>query len=758
MAAIDNQTPADPSNHPEFARAVFEAANDAIFVIDPAQDRIVDANPKACALLGYDRRELLNTPISVIHPQEMLELLYFARSVLETGSGWTDRLSCLTKSGERLPAEFSASSIVIDGTTCLIIIIRPIQQHTRQLLEELFSETAALTGEAFLHSLVTNLANALRVRHALIATLPDADRPEHSLGLWWDGTQVSPFTPRFPGTPSARVVTGEVVHHPDDLPQLYPELKQRAPGVVSYLGFPLRASSGEILGLIAVFDNKPMPAIPLELSIFRLFAERARAELERSRFEQALLIEKRTAENANRAKSEFLANLSHELRTPLNGVLGYAQILRKADNLSTEQQDAVSIIQRSGEHLLNLINDLLDLSQIESETLDTRSDTFLFRAFLELLVDMIRIRAEARGLSVIFEPAAGLPVAVLGDEKRLRQILINLLGNAVKFTDHGSIRFRVEHRDGTAHFEITDTGIGIPEAQIETIFQPFQRLTETDAHSREGAGLGLAICQRLLKALDGELRVRSQVGAGSVFTVTVPLPIASDFAPNGQAPPEPEIVGYRGPRRRILVVDDRRDNRLLLWRILEPLGFILDEAVDGEQAVRRVRDQQPDLILMDLVMPVMDGFEATRRIRAMPELEKIIIIGLSASVFEENQRGSLNAGCDDFIGKPIRSEELLHGLRTHLQLEWDYRSVALPDAEPAPADPPSVPVDIPPLNELQNLRELAELGDIQNLIDSATRIEAAEPRFRAFAQHLRQSARSFRINELRAFLNQLIEQ
>ena len=752
MAANRPETTANPDPS-EIARAAFAAANDALFVLDPERDRIVEANPQACALLGYPRDELLATPISAIHPREMIELLAFVRSVLDAGRGWTDRLSCTTKTGDRLPAEFSAAPVAIAGRPCLIVIVRPIQPRNYQILLEQFSTTAALTGEAFFQSLVQQLATALQVRHALIATVPASNEHRPSRGFWWNGRQVEPYVLDAADAPTARVLAGEIVHYRDELQEVYPAIKDLAPGAVSYLGFPLRTASGATLGLIAVLDDKPMPAIPFELSVFRLFAERARAELERGQFERALLAEKRVAEAASRAKTDFLANLSHELRTPLNGILGYAQLLGKADNLTAEQRDAVAVIQRGGEHLLNLINDLLDLSKIEARRLDAHREAFHFATFLRLLVEMVRERAEAKGLHFVFEAGAGLPVAVRGDEKRLRQILINLLGNAVKFTDRGTVRFRVEHRDGQARFEIADTGIGIPEEHLEAIFQPFQRLAD-GARAREGSGLGLAICRRLIDALDGALQVRSRVGAGSVFEVTLPLPVARDFAV-AESTPEREISGYGGSRRRILVADDRPDNRQLLRRILEPLGFLISEADHGEAAITRARAERPDAILMDLVMPVLDGFEATRRLRAMPELEGLVILGLSASVFEEDQRGSLSAGCDGFIAKPVRAAELLRALRTHLQLEWTYRAFVEPDDEPPPAPPP-VPDHVPPREELESLRELAALGDIQTLVEAAARLEAADPRHQAFARRLREAARGFQINALRAFLNELL--
>ncbi len=659
----------------EIVRKVFEYSNDAIFVIDPEQDRILDANPKACSLLGYSHEELLATPISAIHPQEMPELMAFARSVFNEGAGWTDRLTCLTKVGVRIPAEFSASATAIGDQRCLIVLVR-VMVHRRgdQILRDLFTETAAVTGDAFFRSLVRHLATTLGVRYALIATCAPQAHQGQILALWSDQGLSGDFAYDLAATPCAAVLAGQIVHHPRDLQSLFPSEKQGlCPHAVSYLGFPLRDSQGQVLGHLAVMDDRPMPAVPLEMSVFRIFAERARAELERERIEailrqseerframarispsiifradaagdmfyvnerwsewtgrrdeealgygwaqavhpedrectlaawrqavarrqplsiqfrvlradgsmvwvtgqaepewdetgkvlsyvgaftdisaqkdteRQLLVAKQLAEAANRAKTDFLANLSHELRTPLNGILGYARLLKPAKNLTAAQRDALAVIQQSGEHLLSLINDLLDLSKIEARRLEPAIHDFQFPEFLRFIVETLRIRATDKGIDFVYEPLGRLPVGVQGDEQRLRQILVNLLGNAVKFTDRGSVHFRVGNHGERMRFEIIDTGIGIPADQLENIFLPFQQV-DHEARAFEGSGLGLAICRRLVEALDGRLTVDSTLGEGSRFRLELPLPEAPAFQNSAPATARPAAVeGSKNP-------------------------------------------------------------------------------------------------------------------------------------------------------------------------------------------------------------------
>jgi signal transduction histidine kinase/DNA-binding NarL/FixJ family response regulator len=481
---------------------------------------------------------------------------------------------------------------------------------------------------------------------------------------------------------------------------------------------------------------------------------------------------KEQAEAANQAKSEFLANMSHELRTPLNGILGYAQILERDKGLTPSQLTGVNIIHQSGEHLLNLINDILDLSKIEAGRIEIQTNEFDLTKFLQGIIGVVQVRAEQNGLTFSYKPLTDLPVAVIGDEKRLRQVLINLLGNAVKFTKQGSITLKVGPHHGKIRFQIEDTGVGIPEDQLDLIFQPFRQVGEVYMKS-EGTGLGLSISKRLVEALGGELKVMSNLGAGSTFWFDVDLPPVYHWRGTNTTA-APVMVGYRHVSNRslkILVVDDKATNRSLAIDLLGPLGFEMFEAVDGQDAIEQAKAIQPDIVLMDIVMPVMNGLEATRQLRQEPSLNSthfglptnlahdVIIIAASASAFDNDYEASLQAGCDDFIAKPLHLEKLLQKLETLLGLQWIYASNdSLPtQATPAPLEPQVV--QIGPSPELaQELQFLAQHGRIKPLREAIDHLETEGPQYQTFIEKVRQMAKQYQLKEIETFLQPYLPQ
>lgn len=427
-----------------------------------------------------------------------------------------------------------------------------------------------------------------------------------------------------------------------------------------------------------------------------------------------LLNAKDAADQANRAKSEFLSSMSHELRTPLNGILGYAQILQRRPDTSEAVRRGLKIIHDSGTHLLGLITDILDFAKIEAQRFETVSRPVHVASFLDSVAGLMRLRAEEKHLTFIFEPAVNLPLSVQVDERRLRQVLLNLLGNAVKFTERGYVAFRVQATPAsepgavTLHVEVEDSGPGLTPAEIERLFRPFEQMG--NARQREqGVGLGLAISQRLVQLMGGDITVASTPGAGSVFTFSLVLPLSTAL-PADTATPTRHLVGYRGPRRKILIADDKVYNRMVFINLLQPLGFNLLEAEDGAQAIARARHDQPDAILMDLAMPVLIGFEAVQTLRQDATTAKMVIIGASASVFDAEKRGGMIAGCDAFISKPVDVAELCATLERVLQLEWTYA-----DDEPPP-QPTVAPLEanvvMPLAADLAELYALVELGDL----------------------------------------------
>ncbi|WP_413160527.1 MHYT domain-containing protein [Capilliphycus salinus ALCB114379] len=397
---------------------------------------------------------------------------------------------------------------------------------------------------------------------------------------------------------------------------------------------------------------------------------------------------KETADRANKAKSEFLASMSHELRTPLNAILGFAQLMNKDSSIESEHHQHLEIISRAGEHLLNLINDILEMSKIEAGRVTLTETDFDLLRLLENLEKMLRLKAESKGLLLRFEQDEQLPQWVNADEKKLRQILINLLSNAIKFTASGCIilrafrvykpqRIETENRSVksnfvTIRFEVSDTGQGMAEHELERLFQAFYQ-TESGLKSGEGTGLGLSISQQFVQLMGGEITVKSEVNVGSTFTFEIPLTCIEPQNHHRNYPSQSIIrLAPEQPNVRILIAEDQPANRLLLVKLLSEIGFEIREASNGQEAVEICSSWQPDLILMDMRMSVMNGLEATQHINAMSLAKKPVIIALTASTFESEKQAVFEAGCQDFVGKPFQQDELLEVIRKHLGIQYMY--------------------------------------------------------------------------------------
>ena len=379
------------------------------------------------------------------------------------------------------------------------------------------------------------------------------------------------------------------------------------------------------------------------------------------------------AEAANRAKSQFLADMSHELRTPLNAVLGYAQLLTMDGGLSARQARGLDTIHKSGQHLLELINDILDLARIEAGRTELNPEAVNLRELLQTVVNLMRVKADEKRLAFVFEAGAGLPGAVMADERRLRQVLLNLLGNAIKFTDQGTVTLRADAQ-GTGpgqvllRLEVEDTGVGMRPEEMQRIFEPFEQVG--DAQRRAGGtGLGLAITRALVNDMGGQVHVSSEPGRGSRFSVELPLPVVqpAEAAPRQAAAGVPR---YQGPARRVLVVDDVVANRDLMCDFLTKAGFQVAQASDGSELLAAAKSFRPDLILMDSVMPSVDGLEATRRLRRDAGLAAVPVIAVSASATAEHRAACLQAGVNVFLTKPVSLETLHAHIGEQLGLQW----------------------------------------------------------------------------------------
>ena len=649
-----------------------------------------------------------------------------------------------------------------------------------KLLRRIEEGVAGKTGEAFFRQIVCDLSRALNAHGAFTSRLLP-NRRANMLAFWVGGAHEKCVDYALEGTPCEFVYRGEITSYARNVADVFPVDRAwfESLGVKSYLGIPVKGDNGEVCGHLAVVDTRERDWLDADVDILRLFSLRAAAEIERTHYQQELeeansafrqaneqlqqeiaqrlateaqlADAKDAAESANRAKSAFISQMSHELRTPLNGILGYAQVLRRERSMtSAKLSDGLSVIERSGEHLLKLVNDLLDLARIESGRLDLAHDRVELRELIQHVADLTRVRAADAGLTFELQMDANSLSDVVSDERVIRQILLNLLGNALKFTEPGgrlSLRAQGDSHDANryrVHFTVADTGVGIAEDQLARIFEPFHRVV-SGKRVVEGTGLGLAITKRLVAALGGQLNVASTPGVGSSFAVEFDADAAKERPPALISPAE--IESYSGARRKVLVADDDDTNRTLVGQLLESVGFEVHTVCNGFEAAQWVRGTQPDLIITDLVMPVMDGMALVCMLRAEERFRALPIVAMSASASSYTRQEALDAGCSAFLPKPLRLTNLLEEIGTQLGLKWNYRE---PEAtrETVSAGEPAQPFALSP--DLANeLRHLALQGDILSLTALTREALAGNAAAQPFCAEIRSLAERYDIRGIR---------
>jgi signal transduction histidine kinase/DNA-binding NarL/FixJ family response regulator len=627
-----------------------------------------------------------------------------------------------------------------------------------KLLRRIEEGVAGKTGEAFFRQIVCEVSRALNAHSAFTSWLLP-NRRARMLAFWSGGAYQECLEYALEGTPCAFVYRGEITSYARNIGDVFPVDRAwfEQLGVHSYLGIPVKEETGTVCGHLAVMDTCERDWAEADLDVLRLFSLRSAAEINRTRYQQELedrnqalrhaneqlsaeidrraaaesqlAAAKAAAESANHAKSVFISQMSHELRTPLNGILGFTQLLKR-DGATPPHRltEGLEVIERSGEHLLKLVNELLDLAKIEAGKLELSLAPADIPELLEHVTSLARVRAANAGLALSVRCDNARFAPVLADERAIRQILLNLLGNAVKFTERGGwVRLEAQgsltaDNRQWVRFTVEDSGIGIDEHELARIFEPFHRVVATD-RIVEGTGLGLTITQRLVDALGGTLSVRSQKNKGTAFTLECVFDLAPAVADRSLA--VGEIAGFAGDIRTILLVDDDADNRVLVTSLLESIGFRVLSAGNGRDALSYIRAFRPDLILTDLLMPSMTGLQLVRALRVDSSIAQIPVIAMSASASDFTREEALEAGCTGFLSKPLRLGELLEILGNELHLQWQHRAPAAPAAVQQLSCTDSQPLE-PEL--ATRLLDLAMRGDVMGImaaIDSALSKECA---------------------------------
>jgi PAS domain S-box-containing protein len=637
----------------QFLRSIYDGVEESIFVVDVLENgefRYVGLNPAHERLTGMLTSQLQGkTPEEVLPPEA-------ARVV---GQHYQDCVDA----GETITSE---ECLLFQGLeTWWITSLSPLRDSAGRIYRLIGTSTN-----------ITQRKQAEKERERLVAILQASTdhvgMADARGNILWNNAQAKKILGFLPDANISHLSISN--YHP-----------QWALEVIENEGLPTAMRDGIWVGETALLrgDGSEMPVSQMIIAHkspddrVEYFSTVMRDLSDRKCFERELQKAKENAEVANHAKSEFLARMSHELRTPLNAILGFTQLLHRDRALSDEHQQAIAIVNRSGEHLLALINDVLEMSKIEAGRIKLNETSFDLYCLLDSIEEMLCLKATTKRLTLTFERALEVPQYVTADESKLRQVLINLLGNAIKFTPQGSVILRVlipnpKSQIPNLKFQVEDTGVGIAPDELKTLFDAFVQ-TELGRRSQQGTGLGLAISRKFVQLMGGDLQVTSILGRGSTFTLEIPAKIAT--ADQVQTPLSSKRVVGLAPNPltyRLLVVDDSWEHRQLLLKFLTPLGFQMREAENGKEGVALWQSWKPHLIFMDMGMPVMNGHEATKLIKATAQGQETVVIALTASAFEDERAVIVSEGCDDFISKPFRENEIFERLAKHLGVRYLY--------------------------------------------------------------------------------------
>jgi PAS domain S-box-containing protein len=725
--------------------AIFNSANFSSIATDE-KGVIQIFNVGAERMLGYAAAEVMNkiTPADISDPHEVITRAKalstelgtkitpgFEALVFKAARGIEDiyELTYIRKDGSRFPAVVSVTALRDDQSAIIGYLLIGTDNTARKQVEaeRMLLDQRIRDQQFYTRSLIESNIDALITTDPR-GIITDVNKQMEALtGCTRDELIGAPFKDYFTDPDRAeagiKLVLGEskVTNY-----ELTARARDGKETVVSYNATTFHDRDRKLQGVFAA----------------------ARDVTERKLYEQSL-------QQANRAKSVFLANMSHEIRTPMNAILGFSQLMLRDQDLTPRQCQYLGTINRSGEHLLALINDILEMSKIEAGRTTLNPSTFDLPVLLNDLEMMFRVRTDEKRLSFSVETIGDVPQFIVSDINKLRQVFINVLGNAVKFTEGGGIglRVRVEHGGATGpclRVEIEDTGPGISPDDQDKLFRHFEQ-TKTGQQAGTGTGLGLAISREFVRLMGGDITVSSQVGSGSVFAIH--LPLKEGEAEAVQAKDKPRHVLRLVPGQatcRVLIVDDIEDNRQLLAQLLAPVGFEIRLATNGAEAVQEFEEWRPDLILMDFRMPVMDGHEAIRRIRAMADGKDTKIIALTASAMDENRQELMGIGADDFIGKPFRETELFQKIHAHVGVKYLYAEDATAAAKDDAAELTPESLEAWPQYLIDPMREAVITADLDELL---ARIQEVEPRYPRIAQELRRLAESFQYQKLLDLFN-----